>query len=143
MPNCDFYAVEQDFEPVLKFVFDDLECRVFESFSAYDSELVEFTGFDQIWKRGIGSCAGNTASTYLQLWPVNASDNVAISRITLDPVATKGATFRYAVEGWGLIQLHLGGVSESGIIVSHTNHNSEKRAQNWSSVYRIDVWRSR
>lgn len=136
MPNCDFYAAKQDREPVLRFVFDRLDCRVFESVSAYDSDLVEFTSFDQLWSRPeTGKCIRKSHSMLLQLWPVKASNMVAISRIDLNPAKTKGATYRYRIEGWGLIQLYLGGLSELGLIVSHTNHNSEKRALHWAGAY--------
>lgn len=137
MPNCDFYAADQDFQPILRFVFDELDCRVFESYSANDSELIEFSNIDQIWSSDrVGKCVKRSQSICLQLWPVNASRNVRIRKIDLDPVSAKGATYRYCVEGWGLIQLYLGGESELGIVHSHTNHNSEKRTLHWADVYR-------
>ncbi len=79
----------------------------------------------------LSKCKGVTHSALLQLWPVAASDNVTVRRVDLDPKRCGGHTFRYRIEGWGLIQLYLGGTGPKGIVASHTNHNSEKRARAW------------
>jgi hypothetical protein len=72
------------------------------------------------------------------------SDNLRVSQIRLDPKATGGATSREAVTGWGLIQLYLGGLSQRGLVHSHTNHNSEARARKWSDTIgnlgAVDAW---
>ena len=48
MPQCYFYATESDFEPVLRFVFDELNCRVFETYSKPEKELREFISFEAV-----------------------------------------------------------------------------------------------
>ena len=135
MPNCDFYAVGDDFRSVLQFVFDELDCRVFETASAYDEEIMEFSSWESLsTARTVGQRKGAAESLYLQLWPVKASENVWIREIELDQKRVKNGRFRYSIEGWGLIQLYLGGKSELGLIHSHTNHNSEARARKWAST---------
>lgn len=137
MPNLDFYAGKNDLEAVLTFVFEGLDCRVFESYSAYDSELIEFESPNQLRSRkDFGFCSRLTQSTRLQLWPVKSSENVRIRKIQFDPMKVKGATYRHCLEGWGLIQLYLGGLNEMGVVHSHTNHNSKKRALRWSDTLR-------
>jgi hypothetical protein len=136
MPNCDFYAVDKDLEDVLNFVFQELPVRVFESYSSFEHELTELKSVQDIADHyPLGQCKNNSESVLLQLWAVNSSKEVRIRKIKLDPKKCDGAQFRYTIEGWGLIQLYLGGVSKSGVIASHTNHNSEKRANAWSSTY--------
>ncbi|ODB99862.1 hypothetical protein A3197_05555 [Candidatus Thiodiazotropha endoloripes] len=136
MPNCDFYAVGGDLQKVLEFVFEELGCRVFELSSKPDTELREFRSAEEVMTLGgFGECIGNAHSVYLQLWAQSASGEVEIRKISLNPKACNGATFRYQIQGWGLIQLYLGGISKAGIIHSHTNHNSEKRAEKWASTY--------
>jgi hypothetical protein len=134
MPNLDFYAVDQDFDEVLGFVFATSACRVFEAYSPPDTELAEFHSVEEIRARyPLGTCRGRVHSAHLMLWPIKASTAVFVGRIDLKPGSCGGATHRYRVEGWGLIQLALGGRGPEGIVVSHTNHNSAARATAWES----------
>ena len=136
MPNCDFYAVDGDLKRIVEFVFHELDCRVFELSSEPDKELREFKSAEEVLQiAGFGKCRGKTHSVYLQLWPRSARGKIHVQRIGLDPKACNGATFRYQIQGWGLIQLYLGGISKAGVIHSHSNHNSEKRAQKWASTH--------
>src|SRR5262249_45957066 len=134
VPNCDFYAASGDFEPILQFVFESMDCRVFEANSRADHDLREFSS----WEELVGSTdleLGNCALCFLMLWPVKASSQIRIRRIELDP-ATRSGKYRHTLEGWGLISLRLGGMTEMKLHPSHTNHNSEKRARKWADVYK-------
>lgn len=136
MPNLDFYAIGRDLDEVLEFVFGRSRCRVFEAYSPYDTELAEFHRVADIKARySLGACQGRGPSVLLELWPIDAPDAAFAQRIELKPSACAGATFRFQLVGWGLIQLQLGGLGPDGIVASHTNHNSEARAQAWESVY--------
>ena len=42
---------------------------------------------------------------------------------------------RFKCSGWGMIQLYLYGLVHGELRESHTNHNSERRAQKWGSTY--------
>jgi hypothetical protein len=135
MPNCDFYALREDLRRVLDFVFEHSACRVFEHYSPCDSPLAEFRSTAEVEARyPLGVCAGRAPSVLLQLLPESAGELV-VERASLNPEKCNGATFRYIASGWGLIQLQLGGASPWGIVVSHTNHNSEKRALAWEPTY--------
>lgn len=137
MPNCNFYAIDNDFEAILDFVFSDMECRVFESYSKYDKELVEFECADEVveyYKLVEFSRKPNCAAS-LMLWPTKASDDVRVNRIELNPKKCQGATHRYRVDGWGLVSLELRGINKAGLQYSHTNHNTEKRAVAWETNY--------
>jgi hypothetical protein len=136
MPNCDFYAVEDDLINVLDVVFSQADCRIFEMYSPFGQELMEFRTTQDISDRyTLGKCQGNSPSVMLQLLPNNARGQVKIEKVTLKPEKCGGHTFRYKASGWGLIQLYLGGVSSAGIVHSHTDHNSEKRAKAWEATY--------
>lgn len=56
-------------------------------------------------------------------------------RYELNPGALGDATFRFACEGWGLIQLFLRTPRDGQLPVSHTNHNSAARARAWAPTY--------
>ena len=42
MPELQFYAARQDIVTLLEFVYGETDCRVFEAYSAPDSEPREF-----------------------------------------------------------------------------------------------------
>lgn len=137
MPNCNFYAIDSDFEEILDFIFNEIECRVFESYSNYEKELVEFTNTKEVveyYQLGDFSKKPNRSAT-LMLWPIKASDNVRVNRIELNPKKCQGATHRYRVDGWGLISLELKGINKAGLQYSNSNHNTEKRASAWEPNY--------
>jgi hypothetical protein len=141
MPNIDFYAAGADFLAVLTYVFKQSACRVFESYSPPGEEIAEFKSIDDLSARySVGICPGSGPSVLLQLVPPGASHQFSLRRITIEPERT----FRYAVEGWGLIQLHLGGIGPQGLVNSHSNHNTEARARKWSETRRelgsTEIW---
>ena len=134
MPNCDFYAVSGDFEPILQFIFDELHCRVLEADSGFDRNLREFSCLDELVKgTNLGDCSNGALSCFLVLWPTEASDQVRMRRIELNPSSGLG-THRYVAEGWGLISLQFGGLGDTGLHPSNTKHNSEKRASKWADT---------
>ena len=130
MPNCDFYAAGTDLGDVLEYVFTRNECQVFETYSPIGQELVEFTSFEQIAARyPVGTVRHTAPSVLLALVPPGARRLVTKRRIDLESGGT-----RYTLEGWGIIHLHLGGVGPKGLVHSHTNHHSEKRARAWAAT---------
>ena len=133
MPNLNFYAVGEDFVPVLDYIFAKRRCRVFENASAFDSELVEFRSPGEVLARyADGSRQSAEPSLYMQLVPPGANLNFRIRRINLHP--DTGATFRHEIVGWGLIQFYLGGLGAKGVVLSHTNHNSLVRSRSWEAI---------
>jgi len=137
MPNCDFYAIGSDIDEVLNFIFTLDEVAVFETYSPYDKTLLQFHSSDDIADRypNIGKCRGNAPSVLLALCPSSHLDDKRVRRIQLDPSKTGGASFREEIEGWGLIQLQIGGEGPKGVVHSNTNHNSEARAKKWERTY--------
>ena len=131
MANLDFYAVDQDISDVLDFVLSETDCKIFESYSEFDCELREFKSLSEVIK------AYNSKSVglfLLQLWSPSVSSNFVIERIELDPQKCDGATHRFKIEGWGLMQLYFGRIQNNEIECSHFGHNSEKRARKWEST---------
>ena len=136
MPNCDFYAFGTDHKSVLEYVFS-LQCRVFELSSSFDTELVEFKStyeIEQHFTIEDWSTVDYPAMLF-QLYPENSLGKIHIKRVELDPTKCDGATFRFKCSGWGMIQLYLYGLVHGELRESHTNHNSERRAQKWGSTY--------
>jgi hypothetical protein len=130
VPNCDFYAAGADFGEVLDFVFERSDCQVFETYSPVGTELMQFTSLEQIAGRySVGVTRHTAPSVLLSVVPPGARELVSKRRIDL-----KSGEVRYTLEGWGIVHLHLGGVGPQGLVHSHTNHNSEKRARAWEAT---------
>lgn len=136
MPNCDFLAAGSDFDLVLTHVFESGRFLVYEHYSPYEQELLEFRSHSEVRDRypNVGRCGGSAHSVLLQLL-VPGTGSLVRERISLNPKSCAGATFRYAARGWGLVQLQLGGTGPKGLVASHTNHNSRARAMKWEVDY--------
>jgi hypothetical protein len=132
--NLDFFAAEADQRAVLDFLFSSTDVRVFESYSEYSAELREFRSTDELATTfALGSDPhGNGHAILLQLWSPAVMRDLTIRRFALDPAHCNGHTFRYNIEGGGLIQLYLGGVCGQVVTKSHYGHQSQVRAEAWA-----------
>jgi hypothetical protein len=133
MPNCDFYALQEDGLAVLDFVLTQTESQVYESYSNPGTELRRFNSVGELalaFRPGVGG-----PSLLLSLYDPQMGGTVSIRRIELTPEEFSATPWRFTAEGWGLIQLSLRGLHEGQIFPSHTNHNTEKRALAWQSTH--------
>lgn len=138
MSNCDFYAVRDDLISLLDFIYDETDCRVYESYSEYGKNLREFKSITELLKAfDLGQCRRQSDQILLQPYSPSAKGKFLVEKMNLNPAKCRGHTIRYSPGGWGLIQLYLGGIfePEKKIVHSHLNHNSEKRALKWASTY--------
>jgi hypothetical protein len=150
MPQLEFFAAHDDHAALLEFLFEFADLRIFESYSEYDQELREFRSLSELETAfRVGSDPyGNGYAFGLTLWLAAVSSQVQIDRIDLDSRRCQGHTFRYTLNGKGLIHLHFGGVHENCevrshrtiqpcrcITKSHFSHFSEPRpvAEGWAS----------
>lgn len=141
MPNCKFYAAGSDYEEILKFVFSEMHCKVYQKYSDPDSELIRFKSAREVIKHYNlkSETPGSGKLAHLMLWPVDASNNFKATKLTLNPNKSKGATYRYQAEGMGLIQIELNGMSAKGLECSRTHHITEKRARAWEIERKHDL----
>jgi hypothetical protein len=123
MTNLDFYAVDDDLRELLSFIYADTDIVVFESYSEYDRELRQF---DSVAEIEAIHTLGTHLALHLQLWSPSVMKRPIVRRIELD---VPGHTFRYAVEGAGLMQLYLDGVKDGVIYHSHFGCWSEAGAR--------------
>jgi len=130
MGNLDFYATVRDHETVLDDLFQHGDVRIFESYSAFDRDLIEFTGPDQILER-LRQAKPLRHAVLLKLWAPAASTTFEIQRFS---VSVEGYTYRHRIAGWGLMQLYLSKETETEIPPSHFGHFNEKGAAKWSAA---------
>lgn len=131
MPNCDYYGTLEDHEELLGWLFSESACHVYELASGFEKELNRFSSasevlaqFDRRYTNG-----ERWKSVELQLYVIGASPPFSPRRVSLDPERCGGSTYRYAAEGWGLVQLYLQRPTSAGLDCSHTNHFTQKRAE--------------
>jgi hypothetical protein len=132
MAQTTFYAARSDEIDVLRFVFDDTDCHVYEAYSRPDHELRRFASLADL--RNALDLGGDrppkTGMILLDLWSPATRGEPTVRRYD---IKVRDASFRYEIGGWGLFRLQLGG-SDNGVIGdSWFSHNSEKRAHKWGS----------
>src|SRR5262245_47925204 len=110
MANLDFYALADDLRDIIRFVFSETDVVIYELSSQFDCEVRQFRSLAEL--EAVLQLGGYRAG-HLQLWSPSVMAQPVIRRITLTGVP--GHTFRYAVEGAGLIQLHLDGIRNNVI----------------------------
>jgi hypothetical protein len=129
--NLNFFAAETDQRALLDFLFASTDVRVFESYSEFDADLREFRSTDDLasaFPIGLDP-HGNGAAVLLFLWSPSVLREPTIERFALDPAKCGGATFRYSIEGDGLMRLYLGGVCGRAITTSNFGRTSSRWAE--------------
>jgi hypothetical protein len=131
--NLDFFAAEADMRNILDFLFSSTDVRVFESYSEFGKELREFHSTDELAAFPLGTDQyGNGTAIMLKLWSPSVMRDLTITRIDLNPRFCNGHTFRYSMEGGGLMHLYLGGVCERDVTKSNFGHFSQAAARTWN-----------
>ncbi len=136
MPNCDYYGTIDDHGDILEFLFSENLCDIFELYSEVERPLKKFNSPEEVLSQ-FSRCytTGKKWHTvYLQLYVKGAGPDFKPTLKELVPEKNDGATFKYRAEGWGLIQLYLSTTVDKILRDSHSNHNTEKRANKWSSI---------
>jgi hypothetical protein len=137
MPNCDFYGTLDDHREVLSWLFSEGTCDVYELSSEFEKPLAQFKFSEEVlrlFERHYPNGERQT-SVHLQLYVIGSGPAFAPRRVALKPEFCNGARFRFAAEGWGLVQLYLSAPKSDLLGNSHTNHNSRKRAEAWAPTY--------
>ena len=139
MPNCDFYATPEDHEQLLSWLFTDAACHVYELASDFEKPLKRFESAVDVMRQFERRYPnGELRQVRLNLYVLGAGPALEPQRITLDPNACGGATFRYETTGWGLVQLYLSAPRANRLENSHTNHNSRTRAERWEPIRGVE-----
>lgn len=134
--KTEFYGTRADLHEICRFAFTESGLQVWESYSVPDRELRRFDTIEQVEDAFpvLGPEESETG-VLLRLWSPAMRGQMIVDRINLKPEAIRGATFRYGLEGWGLIDLNLaagvaGELRRSSM--SHTNKARTDRLFNFS-----------
>ena len=129
----DFFADESDKIKILEFIFNQTDLQVFDLYSELGQNICEYKNIEDITSKFDLKNGGNLTLNF-NLWSPKHGGQVAFRKVKLDPKYCNGHTFRYATEGWGLIQLYFGGFKNNQLTKSHIGHFNEKGALKWASI---------
>lgn len=135
MPNCDFYAVPEDWLQIVQFIFTNDGWLLYELSSEFDAKVRAFRSVDEV--KAI--VRPDHESYEFQLHSPQMGGRVEFRKITLRSGAVPGKTFRYSTEGWGLIQFYVHQPRDGQLRPCHTNHNSLRRAETWAPVRDVQL----
>jgi hypothetical protein len=137
MPQCDFFAVGDDFTPILDFVFSQPGWVLVESASRHDLPLRRFASTSDV----LAAFDLERGMTHLLLHAPETGGAIREKRITFSPTYARqsGATGRTDAGGWGLIQLFFEPGTPARIGVSFSNCHTESSAREREFVLRNDL----
>ena len=128
MGQINFFGVREDHTAVFDYIFTETNFRVFETYSEFDQDLREFKSVDELLKTfdlGVDG-HGNASSPFICLWSPSIIPEPTFRKINLK---VKGHTFRYVIEGCGLLFILFGGIHGEIITKSKITFFSEKGAR--------------
>jgi len=137
MPNCDWYGTLKDHENVLNAIFENKDFEVYESYSQLEQPLKKFGSVEEV-QNEFNSATNNGShreSLQLALFIKDSGPRFVSRKILLNPNNCEGAEFRFAADGWGLLNFRICDYIDKKLESSHTNHNSRLRAEKWSQLH--------
>ena len=131
--NYNFFADKNDKLKILEYIFRETDLSIYDMASRFGQEITEYKTVMEI-ESAFDLDKGDKFAVSLQLWSPKHKGEVYSRRVELNPAQCEGHTFRYAAEGWGLIQLFLGGMKDGVLSQSHIGHFNEKGASRWETT---------
>jgi hypothetical protein len=135
--NYNFFANRTDKLELLDFIFSETDLEIYDHSSRFGQEICKYKTASEIASKFDLENGGQFAVTF-QLWTPRHKGMPIFRKIDLDPNRCNGHTFRYSTDGWGLIQLYFGGLSNSQLNHSHIGHFNEKGALKWEQTNRFN-----
>lgn len=129
----DFFADESDKIKILEFIFNQTDLQVFDLYSELGQNICKYENIEDITSKFDLKNGANPTLNF-NLWSPKHGGQIVFRKVKLDPKYCNGHTFRYATEGWGLIQLYFGGLKNNQLTKSHIGHFNEKGALKWASM---------
>lgn len=141
--NYDFYASKADKLKVLEFIFAETDLQIFDLSSNYGQEVCQYKSVDEISTK-FDMVNGDKFGLTFKLWSPRFKGGITFRKVDLNPKYCNGHTFRYATEGWGLINLYFGGQQNGILSNSNIGHFSQKGASKWEEINvanaGVDLW---
>jgi hypothetical protein len=131
MAVCDFYALDDDLRQVFQYLFAETDIVAYELSSRPERSPAQFRSLAEIEHV---YPLGSYRAGHIQLWSPSSSAQPTIRRVKIEQPAS---TYRYTVEGVGLMQLYLDGRKDGIVYHTHFGHWNEAGARQ-RSVHSAD-----
>jgi hypothetical protein len=129
----EFFANKDDKLQVLQYIFMDTDLQIYDAYSSYGQEIVNYRNMEEIISKFDLIYGGQNAVTF-QLWTPRFKGQPIFRKIDIDPKRCNGHNFRFSTNGWGLIQLYFGGLIDNQLHRSHIGHFNEAGALKKESI---------
>ena len=116
-------------DEIMKLAFQIGEVQIFESDSEMEEEIIEISNYENYLQYFQKAITEKKKFIAFGLYYKEAKGEMKINRISLNPSFCNGKTYRYNIEGWGIIYVQLS-LKEKDI-ECRIAVNTEKRAQKW------------
>jgi hypothetical protein len=117
--------------------------EVYEAFSAYEREPVQFAGAEQLDALLLGNHPSGKQRFDFAVWYPSCGGRVEKERIALQPEKCGGHTFRYSIGGWGIFRVQFD-FARDPLVECRVAVNSHKRASTWEPHYpewlSVEAW---
>ena len=110
---------------------------VFDLSSPYGQNISQYKSSKEVTAK-FDLVNGDKFAVTFQLWTPRHKGKPVFRKVDLDPKRCNGHTFRYSIEGWGMIQLYFGGVKNNILSQSHIGHFTEKGAAKWEGTNKFN-----
>ena len=120
---------------LIEFIFVDSEVQFYESYSEMEMELKRINSFSEFIEYYAKSISENEKHLGFGIYYPKSNGKVLITKFELDPKRCKGKTYRYNIEGWAIIYIHLDLINYETEIGCRISVNTKKRAENWEETY--------
>jgi hypothetical protein len=121
-------------QEILVQIFETQAVEVFTSYSEFDESTRKFLSPKECADYLSTRAANNLNSTGFAIHYLDTEGFVRDTRINLKPEKCAGHSFRFMIEGWGLIRVDFS-LDEEHQIYCDIGANSEKRANTWYVNY--------
>ena len=117
---------------ILNAVYEN-EAIVREAYSAFDKDIISFPKLDDLEKYIETELSNDNEFIQVVIYYRETKGFIQKKKINLKPEKCNGATLRYTMEGWGLIQLQIN-YKEPQAARCRIAVNTEKRATAWTET---------
>jgi hypothetical protein len=119
---------------LIEYILSDSKALIYESYSEMEKELICLNNYSQFKEYFERSISENEKHLGFGVYYPETKGKVSIAKIGLDPKRCKGKTYRYRIDGWGIIFIHLNLINSESQIECSISVNSKKRAENWEGT---------
>lgn len=132
-----FYVNNKQLHEFLEFIWECGHPQIYQSYSDYDNKILQFKNMDSLIKHLRDKIESKKVNESLCIHYPKTNGYLKKEKIKLKPRYCQGHTFRYAIGGWGAINLHINfkQVDLKGIECM-ISCNTQKRAEKWFDTYK-------